>query len=271
MIICHTLSKLVMLKSSNQSMMVGIGVFIFVLHCFTAKAALIRSQECISQENYCYRPDVCAYVFTFKTNDNGVCQDLEQSLSKVDDLEDDVDLLRLRTASAERDVETVRQELEGVRLVTHYQNNVINELHTRVEQKDNVPGDLMTAIRELIGEMRLQRAEVNERPVISGSDTTEANISRIDQIQEEISNLERQIAEKNTRLSNLRLELRSYKECDIDTNTQRYGFDLIDGIENTVESPRECCLSCLPILVARRGTSRSRAQAGFEMTRVDVR
>ncbi|XP_070558627.1 uncharacterized protein [Ptychodera flava] len=240
--------------ASNPSMAVAVGAFLFVLLCFTAEAELIRSEECISQENYCYRPDVCAYVFTFKTNDHGVCPDLEQAVGKVDDLEDDVDLLRLRTASGERDVGTVRQELEGVRLVIHHLNNAVNELHTRMEQYDNVPGDFMTSIREQIDEVKLQQAEINNQIEISSnrSDERDANSTRIVRILEQtslaISNLERQIAEKDARITNLQhevLKLRSYHECDIDTNTQRDGFDLLDGIENTVESPRECCLSCL--------------------------
>ncbi|XP_070538120.1 neuronal pentraxin-1-like isoform X2 [Ptychodera flava] len=143
-------------------------VFFVLLYIsvFSIEGALLQNSECLSEDNYCSRSDICAYVFTFNINGDGSCPDLKQAINKVENIETDITQLGVRIENTDAEIEIMKQEQDNTQQSVHQHFDIISYLLDEVARMSEEIGYTRDAIetkRERIKDLQTRLDEKDER------------------------------------------------------------------------------------------------------------
>ncbi|XP_070577779.1 uncharacterized protein [Ptychodera flava] len=139
---------------------------ILLLMCIcwlTIKAELDGGDVC--SEDFCARPDLCAYVFTFGKGENGICPAVSNAIQSVNDLEDDIDLLYERFRESNRAIDLVKQGQDNILGLIYQQNEVIGELESRMERNDSIAERYFDLLMNQMETIKANLTNLNARSV----------------------------------------------------------------------------------------------------------
>ncbi|XP_070563263.1 apolipoprotein A-IV-like isoform X2 [Ptychodera flava] len=193
----------------------GEGLFFLLLWpCFLVRAELARNErECISGNNYCYRADVCAFVFSFNTNGDGSCPELEEAVNSVNDMDADIELLGIRIKDTNREVETLRHQQDSNQGLIHQHNEIVNDLRARVNENYESLRLSLDSVKEqvqsLINQSDARSALQNQSDHSMAQNTVQSSIHSNDKRDEIVNDLRVRVDEN---YESLRQSLDSVKE-----------------------------------------------------------
>ncbi|XP_070538796.1 uncharacterized protein [Ptychodera flava] len=224
---------------------------ILLLMCIcwlTIKAELDGGDVC--SEDFCARPDLCAYVFTFGKGENGVCPAVSNAIQSVNDIEDDIDLLYERFRESNRAIDLVKQGQDNILSLIYQQNEVIGELESRVDMNDGGTGGYLDSLMDQIETIKENLTDLYARSVSVQQiirEDREAHNTQLQVLERKISQLEA----KNTFFEGELTRLASLIAADQENGKWRTdlrcgsSFPLADGTpaECNPDSDYPCCSS----------------------------
>ncbi|XP_070541644.1 uncharacterized protein [Ptychodera flava] len=138
-----------------------------------AQPGLIRSEECVSGDNYCHRSDVCAYVFTFNVDGDGTCPDLNKTLVEFGDVIADVERLESKIVDVWAEMRALRKEKTSNHDLIYHQNEIVQNLQNTVY---TMYDSFTEQISSLVQQLKDRDSEINhlqeQITIITGTSQT---------------------------------------------------------------------------------------------------
>ncbi|XP_070547989.1 uncharacterized protein [Ptychodera flava] len=226
----------------------GSVLLLFIFNIKIVDAAQLLETECISEDDYCYRSDVCVYVLTFQGSANGSCLEVERLVTAVDEVAANIELLGYRIDETENQLDNLDHKQDTNRNIIDQLNETLvvdaeamRELERRVESLPNneTVADAFVAIRDdvegLEFRLRIQRESLKER---------DANLiechGEVTEARRQVSLQGQLLTEKSAMIDDLDSQLEDERQrtsLQVQQLTERSA--VIEDLEGQLENERE--------------------------------
>ncbi|XP_070548586.1 C-type lectin domain family 10 member A-like [Ptychodera flava] len=184
----------------------------------TIQAQPNQEEHCVSN-NYCFQPDICAYIFTFQTSGDGQCPAVEQAVSKVDDIEADLELLHERYVDIAREFSVVNSEKTNTQQLIQQLNDVINDLEDRVDAvEDDSVSNYISSVNDKLRKLQQEVEDKDSQIRQLQNDVINALENRVEALEDDTDLCKQGLEEKDSQIRQLREDLANLnksEDCDI--------------------------------------------------------